>query len=231
LEVFCRAPLEPTAEWFAFFKTLAGQTVLAVDNATLFTSLQRSNVELALAYDSTIEGWSRALDLRDHETEGHTQRVAEMTCRLARVLGISDADLVNIRRGALLHDIGKIAISDHTLLKKSRLSQVERERLRLHPQYAYELLSPIEYLRGALDIPFFHHEKWNGSGYPRGLKGEAIPLAARIFAIVDVWDALRSERPYRRAWRDDQVKKYLEAQSGVYFDPQILRVFLRLLEE
>ncbi len=231
LELFHRAPLEPTADWLAFLGTLAGQTVLAVENAVLFTSLQRSNVELALAYESTIEGWSRALDLRDHETEGHTQRVAEMTCRLARILGISDAELVNIRRGALLHDIGKIAISDHTLLKKTRLSQAEAERLRLHPQYAYELLSPIEYLRSALDIPYYHHEKWDGSGYPRGLKGEEIPLAARIFAIVDVWDALRSERPYRRAWRDAEVKKYLEAQANAHFDPQILRVFLRLLEE
>ncbi|MEW5720895.1 MAG: HD domain-containing phosphohydrolase, partial [Chloroflexota bacterium] len=231
LELFHRAPFEPTADWLAFFGTLAGQTVLAVENATLFTSLQRSNVELALAYDSTIEGWSRALDLRDHETEGHTQRVAEMTCRLARMLGISDAELVNIRRGALLHDIGKIAISDHTLLKKTRLSQAEVKQLRLHPQYAYELLSPIEYLRGALEIPYYHHEKWDGSGYPHGLKGEEIPLAARIFTVVDVWDALRSERPYRRAWRDDEVKRYLESQGSVHFDPQILKVFLRLLEE
>jgi putative nucleotidyltransferase with HDIG domain len=231
VEVFHRAPLSFTAEWLAFFGTLAGQTALAIENITLFNSLRRSNVELALAYDSTIEGWSRALELRDHETEGHTQRVAEMTCQLARALGINDADLVNIRRGALLHDIGKMAIPDHILLKTSQLTKAEIETMRKHPQYAYELLSPIDYLRGALDIPYCHHEKWDGTGYPRGLAGEEIPLAARVFAIVDVWDALRSERAYRQAWDEDQIKAYLQSLSGIHFDPQIVRAFLRLLEE
>jgi len=143
----------------------------------------------------------------------------------------ANADLVNIRRGALLHDIGKMAISDHILLKKGALSSAEMETIRKHPQYAYELMSSIEYLRGAVDIPYCHHEKWDGTGYPRGWKGEEIPLAARIFAVVDVWDALRSERPYRHAWPDAQVKTYLQAQSAAHFDPQIVETFLRMLEE
>ena len=169
--------------------------------------------------------------MREEETEGHTLHVAETTVRLARALGVSDANLVNIRRGALLHDIGKMAISDHILLKQGALSSVEMGTIRKHPQYAYELMSSVEYLRGAVDIPYCHHEKWDGTGYPRGWKGEEIPLAARIFAVVDLWDALRSERPYRHAWPDAQVKTYLQGQSGAHFDPQIVETFLRVLEE
>jgi putative nucleotidyltransferase with HDIG domain len=181
-----------------------------------------------LAYDTTLEGWSRALDLRDKETEGHTQRVTEMTLQLARAMGITDEELIHIRRGALLHDIGKMGVPDRILLKEDKLSEEEWQLMRKHPVYAYELLSPIPFLRDALSIPYGHHEKWDGTGYPRGLKGEQIPLAARIFAIVDVWDALRSARPYREPWNEDQVREYLTQQSGKQFDPQVVAAFLNM---
>lgn len=229
LEVFHRAPLEPDGEWLEFLETLAGQAAIAIDNVALFDQVQRSHVELILAYDDTIEGWSRALDLRDRETEGHTQRVTEMTLRLARALGVKEEDLVHMRRGALLHDIGKLGVPDSILLKPGPLTPQEWEVMRRHPQYAYEMLSPIAYLRPALDIPYCHHEKWDGTGYPRGLKGEQIPLAARIFAVVDVWDALSSDRPYRRAWPPEKVRAYLEDQAGKHFDPRVVEVFLREL--
>jgi len=207
--------------------TLAAQAAIAFDNAELFVGLQHSNIELALAYDATIEGWSRALDLRDKETEGHTLRVAEKTLKLARVMRISESDLTHIRRGALLHDIGKMAIPDTILLKPGELTREEWAIMRLHPQLAYEMLFPITYLRPALDIPYCHHEKWDGSGYPRGLKDEQIPLVARIFAVVDVWDALTSNRPYRAAWADAQVSEYIKSQTGTHFDPAVAKVFLK----
>ena len=227
LEIFNRTPLEPTDEWVDFAEALAGQTAIAVDNAHLFDDLQRSNMELRLAYDTTLEGWSQALDLRDEETEGHTQRVTEMALRLARRMGVSDGDLLHIRRGALLHDIGKMGIPDAILLKPGPLTDEEWEIMRKHPVYAYELLSPIAFLRPALDIPYCHHEKWDGTGYPRGLKGEQIPLAARIFAVVDVWDALRSDRPYRKAWPADKVRAYIRSLAGSHFDPKVVEAYLR----
>jgi PAS domain S-box-containing protein/putative nucleotidyltransferase with HDIG domain len=230
LEVFQRAIFDPDREWLDLLEALAGQAAIALDNAGLFGDLQQSNTELVLAYDTTIEGWSRALDLRDRETEGHSQRVTEMTAELARRLGMNAADLAHVRRGSLLHDIGKMGIPDQILLKPGPLTDEEWEIMRQHPVYAYELLSPISYLRPALDIPYCHHEKWDGSGYPRGLKGEQIPLAARVFSIVDVWDALSSDRPYRRAWRPEKVRAYLQEQSGVHFDPGILRAFLDILD-
>jgi response regulator RpfG family c-di-GMP phosphodiesterase/PAS domain-containing protein/putative methionine-R-sulfoxide reductase with GAF domain len=230
LEVFTRKPISPDPEWYDFLETLAGQTAIAIDNASLFENLQRSNVELAMAYDATIEGWSRALDMRDHETEGHTERVTEMTLRLAEVMGLKPESMVHIRRGALLHDIGKMGISDSILLKTGPLDEEKWKIMRMHPVYAYELLSPIAYLKPALDIPYCHHEKWDGTGYPRGLKGEQIPLAARIFAVVDVYDALRSDRPYRAAWPEDKVRQYIRDQSGKHFDPQIVELFMDFLE-
>jgi putative nucleotidyltransferase with HDIG domain len=199
-----------------------------MDNLELFRDLQKSNADLVIAYDSTLEGWSGALDLRDKETEGHTQRVTQLSLRLARAVGVDNHDLVNIRRGALLHDIGKMGIPDRILLKPGPLAEEEWVIMRKHPAYAFELLSPIAYLRPALDIPYCHHEKWDGTGYPRGLKGEQIPLAARIFAIVDVWDALRSDRPYRKAWSEQQALEYIEAQTGKHFDPQVVKVFLQM---
>jgi response regulator RpfG family c-di-GMP phosphodiesterase/PAS domain-containing protein len=230
LEVFTRTFLTPDPEWYDFLETLAGQTAIAIDNASLFENLQRSNIELAMAYDATIEGWSRALDMRDRETEGHTERVTEMTLRLAEAMGIQKDSMVHIRRGALLHDIGKMGISDSILLKTGPLDEEKWKIMRMHPVYAYDLLSPIAYLKPALDIPYCHHEKWDGSGYPRGLKEEQIPLAARIFAVVDVYDALRSDRPYRRAWPEDKVRQYICEQSGKHFDPQIVELFMAFLE-
>jgi PAS domain S-box-containing protein/putative nucleotidyltransferase with HDIG domain len=226
LEVFQRAPLDPDEEWLDFMQTLAGQAAIAIDNALLFDDLQRSNTELALAYDATIEGWSRALDLRDKETEGHTQRVTSMTVRLARVYGLSDQELVQVRWGALLHDIGKMGVPDSILLKPGPLTDDEWILMKKHPTFAYELLSSVRYLHAALDIPFRHHEKWDGTGYPLGLKGEEIPIAARIFAVVDVWDALSYNRPYRDAWTRERVLDYIQSLSGSHFDPQVVKVSL-----
>jgi putative nucleotidyltransferase with HDIG domain len=231
LEIFHRTPLEPDSEWLEFLDTLAVQAAIAIDNAALFEGLQRSNLELALAYDATIEGWSTALDLRDHETEGHTLRVTEITLRLARMLGVGDDELVHIRRGALLHDIGKMGIPDNVLLKPGPLSDEEWVIMRRHPEYANNMLSPVGYLRPALAIPFCHHERWDGSGYPRGLREEAIPLPARIFAVVDVWDALRSERPYRKAWPESKVREYLREQAGKQFDPKVISPFFQLMDQ
>jgi PAS domain S-box-containing protein len=228
LEVFNRSHLKPDTEWLEFFETMAGQAAIAVDNATLFNDLQRSNMELALAYDITLEGWVHALDMRDQEAEGHTRRVMDMTMRIARALGKTDNELIHIRRGVLLHDIGKIAIPDEILLKPGPLSEAEWEIMRKHPVYAYELLSPINYLKYALDIPYCHHEKWDGTGYPRGLHGEQIPLAARIFAVVDVWDAMRSDRPYRPRWTDDKVREYIQSNAGLHFDPQMVGLFMEI---
>ncbi|MCZ7567969.1 MAG: PAS domain S-box protein [Ardenticatenaceae bacterium] len=229
LELFHRSVLAPDPEWLVFLETLAGQAAIALDNATLFDDLQRSNLELARAYDTTLEGWSRALDLRDEATEGHTRRVTEMTLRLARTMGMSEAELVHVRRGALLHDIGKMGIPDRILLKSGPLTDEEWEVMRRHPVYAYELLAPIAFLRLALAIPYCHHEKWDGTGYPRGLKGEQIPLAARIFAIADVWDALRSDRPYNRSWPDEKVREHIRSLAGTHFDPQVVELFLQMV--
>lgn len=228
LEIFRRADRELNDDWLRLMDALAAQTTIAVENASMFHDLQRSNVDLALAYEATIEGWSRALDLRDRETEGHTRRVTDWTLELARSLGVKQEDLAHIRRGALLHDIGKIAVPDSVLLKPGPLSDEEWLTMRGHPEVAYKMLSPIAYLAPALDIPYCHHEKWDGSGYPRGLRGEQIPLAARIFAVVDVWDALSSERPYRAALGREKVIEHLHAQSGLHFDPRVLEAFLRL---
>ncbi len=226
LEIFHRAALETDAEWLNFLEALAGQAAIAIDNTGLYDNLQRSHAELALAYDTTLEGWARALELRDQETEGHARRVTELTVRLARAMGLGDADLMQVRRGALLHDIGKMGIPNGILLKAGPLTDEEQKIIRKHAVYAYELLLPIAYLRPGLDIPYCHHEKWDGTGYPRGLKGEQIPLAARIFAVVDVWDALRSDRPYRQAWPEKQVRAYLSEQAGKHFDPRVVEAFL-----
>jgi len=230
LEIFHRTYFEPDQEWSDFLNALAMQAAIAIDNAALFDNLQQSNIDLMMAYDNTLEGWSRALDLRDKETEGHSKRVTEVTQRLARVLGIKEADLVHIRRGAMLHDMGKMGIPDNILLKPGPLTDEEWEIMRRHPTYAFELLSPIAYLRPVLDIPYCHHEKWDGSGYPRGLKGDQIPLSARIFAVVDVWDALCSERPYRQAWSDETALAHIKEQAGKHFDPQVVEAFVRVLE-
>jgi putative nucleotidyltransferase with HDIG domain/PAS domain S-box-containing protein len=230
VEVYNRSPLEPDAGWMEFYETLAGQAAIAIENDEMFERLERALADLTSAYDSTLEGWVRALDLRDKETIGHTQRVAMLVVGFALELGVSGDDLVNIRRGALLHDIGKMGIPDEILNKAGPLTDDERLVIQRHPQYAYELLRPIHYLGEALDIPYAHHERWDGKGYPRGLKGEEIPLSARIFSVVDVWDALGSTRTYRMKWDQDKMIAYLKEQSGKKFDPSIVKVFIDLVE-
>lgn len=229
LELYQRAPLIPYAEWTDFLETLAGQAAIAVENATLFENLQKSHFELEQAYDATIEGWTHALDLRDHETEGHTMRVTETALELARLLGVEEEKLVHMRRGGLLHDIGKLGVPDPILLKPGPLNEEEWKIMRMHPQFAYEWLAPIAYLRKAIEIPYSHHEKWDGSGYPRGLAGQAIPPTSRIFAVVDVWDALTSNRPYRRAWSYKKALEYIIKKSGSHFDPEVVKVFLEYI--
>jgi PAS domain S-box-containing protein/putative nucleotidyltransferase with HDIG domain len=230
LEVFHRSRLEPDLEWLDFLHTLAGQAAIAIEDAQLFRNLQQSNIELLQAYDATIEGWSRALDLRDKETEGHTQRVTQTAMMLGEQVGLSDKELQYMRWGGLLHDIGKMAVPDKILLKPDALTPEETEIMKQHTIYALQMLSPIQYLKPALDIPYCHHERWDGSGYPRGLKGEEIPLAARIFAVADVYDALSSDRPYRPKWAEADVLEYIRQNAGSYFDPQIVDVFLQMME-
>lgn len=170
-------------------------------------------------------------DLRDNETEGHSLRVTEMTERLAKAMGISEAEIVHIRRGALLYDIDKMGVPDAVLLKPGKLTDEEWKLMQQHPQHAYDTLKSIAYVRPALDIPYCHHEKWDGSGYPRGLKGEEIQLSARIFAVVDVWDALRSDRPYRAAWSEESARAHIREQSGTHFDPKVVKLFLQMVND
>ncbi|MBN2048449.1 MAG: GAF domain-containing protein [Anaerolineaceae bacterium] len=231
LEVFNRKPVESNHNWVDFLEAVATQAAIAIDNAALVEELKQSNVELVQAYDAAIEGWGKILETRDEETEGHALRVAELTVWIARAMGASEAELVHVYRGALLHDIGKIGIPDTILLKPGPLNDEEWAIMKTHPEIAYRVLLPLEYLRPALDIPYAHHERWNGSGYPRGLKGEEIPLMARIFAVVDIWDALRSDRPYRPAWSTEKTLVYIQEQSGVQLDPAVVKVFLDILPQ
>jgi HD-GYP domain-containing protein (c-di-GMP phosphodiesterase class II) len=230
LEVFHRKALDPDPEWLDFLEALAGQAAIAVENGILLKELQKTNFELRLAYDTTIEGWSRALDLRDRDTEGHTQRVTHAAVKLARRLGMSEAEVVQVRRGAMLHDIGKMAIADSILMKKEPLTPEEWAEMRRHPRYAYDLLRPIDYLGPALDIPHFHHERWDGMGYPDGLKETQIPLSARLFAVIDVFDGLTSPRPYRPACDKALARAYILEQAGKHFDPDIAAEFIRMLD-
>jgi len=229
LEIFKRSKLDASSEWLDFLDTLAGQAAIAIDRLDLFNQLQRSNMDLERAYNDVIEGWSRALELRDQKTEGHSRRVERLTLEIAQRLGVQGEKLRYIREGALLHDIGKMGVPDQILQKPGKLTEEEWEIMRKHPTFAYNMLSPIDHLRPALDIPYCHHEKWDGSGYPQGLKGEEIPLPARIFAVVDVWDALRSDRPYRDAWSDEKALSYIKEKAGTHFDPEVVEVFLDLL--
>ncbi len=203
----------------------------ALRRANLFEQTLFQREELARAYDNTLAGWARALELRDELTEGHTRRVTELTLDLARIMGVLEDEIIHIRRGALLHDIGKMGIPDSILNKPGPLTAHEKRIMRMHPQYAYEMLSFIPFLQPALAIPYCHHEWWNGKGYPRGLKGEEIPLSARIFSVIDVWDALTSDRPYRLKWSQEKTLKYIQDSSGKQFDPRVVDAFLRLLGE
>lgn len=228
LEVFHRSPIIPEQGWLRFLEALAAQCAIAINDIILYEDLQRANSDLIIAYDTTLEGWAMALDLRDKETVGHSRRVTEMTAQIALEMGIRKQEIVHVRRGALLHDIGKMGIPDSILLKVEPLTDEEWVIMRKHPTYAYELLSNIPYLRPALDISYCHHEKWDGTGYPRGLKGEQIPLSARIFAVVDVCDALCTDRPYRKSWQEERVYEHIRSLAGTHFDPKVVEVFLKM---
>jgi len=210
-------------------RALADIAASAIQRQSLHEETRHAAVELSAAYETTIEGWSRALDLRDRETEGHTQRVTELTLRLARAAGIGEDELVHVRRGALLHDIGKMGVPDAILLKPGKLTDDEWVVMRQHPTFARDLLEPIEFLHPAIDIPFCHHEKWDGTGYPRGLRAEEIPFVARLFAVVDVWDALRSDRPYRKGWTEEATELHIKDASGTHFDPVAVELFLQVM--
>ena len=229
LEIFHRSPLNIDREWLTFLEMMANEAAISIDNADLFNELQRSNRDLTIAYDATIEGWAQALELRDAETEGHSRRVTEMTMRLARQMGFEGQDLIHIRRGSLLHDIGKMGVPDHILRKPGPLNEVEWEIMRQHPGLAYNLLSQIPYLRPALDIPYSHHERWDGNGYPRKLHGAQIPLAARAFAVVDVYDALTTDRPYRKAISAKDAMDYIHQHTNAHFDPKVAQTFLKMM--
>ncbi|MCP4140017.1 MAG: GAF domain-containing protein [Chloroflexi bacterium] len=232
LEIFHRSPLLPNAEWESFLNTLAGQAAIAIDNASLFDNLQKSNEQLRLAYDATLEGWARALELRDMETEGHSRRVIALTEELARVIGIKGEELEHIRRGSLLHDIGKMGIPDAILYKPGALSDDEWAIMQQHTIYAYDMLKSIPFLLPALGIPRNHHERWDGSGYPDKLSGEAIPLGARIFAVIDVFDALTNERPYRKEiWSREKTLAHIKKGAGTHFDPKIVEAFTKVISE
>ncbi len=218
-------PRQFTASEIDLCYVLSFEVSLAVANAQLYAKAQNAVTDISRAYDATLEGWSRMLDLRDQVTEEHTHRVTELTVALAKRLGFPDAELGHIRRGALLHDIGKMGIPDAILQKPGPLTDTEWAIMQTHPEKAYQVISRIDYLLPAVDIPYCHHEKWDGTGYPRKLKGEEIPLSARIFAVVDVFDALTSDRPYRKAWEKEKTLLYIQEQIGRHFYPDAVRVF------
>jgi HD-GYP domain-containing protein (c-di-GMP phosphodiesterase class II) len=226
---FLRQPASADSDWQAFLQSLALQTAIGMDHVDMLEHLKRSHRELALAYDETIKGWAQALELREKEDRGHAERVSGLTVRLASQLGFQGEALDHIRRGAFLHDIGKMAVPDNIVYKTGPLNSDEWEIMRQHPWEGFRMLSGISYLAPALDVVYCHHEKWDGTGYPRGLKGEGIPLSARIFTVIDVWDALTNNRPYRQAWTDEEVRGYMRNQSSKQFDPHVLDVFLQMV--
>ncbi|MFA5550292.1 MAG: HD domain-containing phosphohydrolase [Trueperaceae bacterium] len=229
LELFNYTELSPSDDWSDFLAALSTQAAIAISAARAFDNLERTNEELLLAYETTIEGWARALDLKDEDTEGHSRRVTELTTRLARRMGMTEEEIVHVRRGALLHDIGKMGIPDEILRKPGALTAEEWELMKKHTEFAREFLEPIPFLAPAMPIPYSHHEKFDGSGYPEGLAGEAIPLEARLFAVVDVYDALTSDRPYRAAWSEEQALEHIAQGAGSHFDPEVVEEFLALV--
>ena len=231
IELYSRSVIQPESEWWSLLESVSGQSAIAIHNAKLFEMQKQSQEELINAYEATIEGWALALEIRDKETQGHTFRVTEITMELLDSFDIPPDLRVHIKRGVLLHDIGKLIIPDEILHKPGKLTEDEWEIMRQHPVVARDLLEKIDYLHPAIIIPYYHHEKWDGTGYPQGLKGEEIPLSARIFSIVDVWDALNSDRPYRKAWPREKCIQYIKDQSGIHFDPKVVEVFLKKIEK
>jgi HD-GYP domain-containing protein (c-di-GMP phosphodiesterase class II) len=231
LEIYHRSLLQPDDGWLNFLSTMANQAAVAIDSANLFQDLQRTNAELSLAYNSTIESWAQVLELSNRENGAHAYRVVELTIKLARSMGIAEAELIHFRRGALLHDVGKLGIPESILNKPGPLDEAERKIMQSHPQIAYELLSLVNYLAPALDIPHYHHERWDGSGYPDGLREEQIPFPARLFAVVDVYDALTHTRPNRAAWSRQVALSHIQQSSGKLFDPVIVKAFLQVMRD
>ncbi|MCK9486609.1 MAG: HD domain-containing protein [Dehalococcoidia bacterium] len=231
LELFRHTPFVPNADWTDFVHAIATQAAIALDNAQLFDDMQRANLALEEAYNSTLEGWARTLELRDHETGGHSERVVALSREIGREAGFDASELADLKRGALLHDLGKVAIPDAVLLKPGPLNEEEWTIMRKHPEYGYRLLSGIPYLSEAVKVTYSHHERWDGTGYPDGLRGEHIPALARAFSLADVYDALRSERPYKQPWARTDVIAYIKDQSGLLFDPEMVEAFKRLPDD
>jgi PAS domain S-box-containing protein len=225
LEIYKNGTIPQHQDWLDFLNALAMQAAIAVDNSELFDNLQRTNIDLSLMYDSTLVSLIQAVDRRERMPETHARSVADLSMRLARAVGIPDNELTAVRRGALFHDIGKLVVPEHILVKSGPLTPEEWKIVETHPAYAFQMLSPISYLHNALDIPYCHHEHWDGSGYPRKLIGEQIPLAARVFAVADIWDVLRTRRPYREAWPKERIRTYIQDQAGILFDPKIVWTF------
>jgi HD-GYP domain-containing protein (c-di-GMP phosphodiesterase class II) len=231
LEIYHRSILRPDDEWLDFLANIAGQTAVAIDNSCLFQDLQRTNAELSLADDAAIENWVQVLELSNRESGEHSYRVVDLTIKLARNMGIAGKELIHFRRGAMLHDLGKLGISESILNKPGPLDEEEWKIMRSHPQLAFQLLSSMKYLAPALDIPHYHHERWDGSGYPDSLREEQIPFSARLFAVVDVYDALTSTRPYRPAWLPETALNHISYNSGTLFDPAVVKSFLQVIKE
>jgi PAS domain S-box-containing protein len=231
LEIYHRSLLQPDDDWLDFLSTMANQAAVAIDSASLFQDLQRSNGELSLAYDAAIESWAQVLELSNRENGAHAYRVVELTIKLARSMGIAEPELIHFRRGALLHDVGKLGIPENILNKPGPLDEAEWKVMQSHPQLAYDLLSSVNYLAPALDIPHFHHERWDGSGYPDGLREDQIPFPARLFAVVDVYDALTSTRPYRPAWSRQVALNHIQDSSARLFDPAVVQAFLLVMKD
>lgn len=229
LGVFSQVPLDP--EDREFLEVLAGQAGIALEDLDMIERLREGRLQLEMAYQKTLEGWAKALELRDFETKGHSERVTRLTVLLADRMGVRGEGREWMRIGALLHDVGKLAIPDSILLKPGELTLEEWKIMKRHPLYAFEMLKEIEFLRPALDIPLYHHERYDGKGYPKGLVGEEIPLGARIFAVVDAWDAMTNDRPYRKALRREEAIKEIKEGSGTYFDPKVVKAFLALLDQ
>ncbi len=229
LEVCSTKSFAPDADWKIFFNMIAGQTTIAIVHVNQFHDIRRLNAELMNSYESTLEGWARVLEFKDRETKGHSDRVTQMAIKVGRGVGLTSEELVHLKRGAILHDIGKLCIPEKILFKAGPLDESEWAIMKQHPIYAQEFVADIQFLQPATNILLFHHERWDGSGYPLGLKGKQIPLGARIFMVIDVWDALSFDRPYRKAWPEEKVREYLKNNAGVLFDPEVVEIFLEII--
>jgi PAS domain S-box-containing protein len=229
LEVCSQQAFSPDPDWISFFKMIAGQMAIAIVHVNQFHDIRRLNVELLKSYEDTLEGWARVLEFKDRETKGHSERVTQMAVTLGKAMGLTPEELVHLKRGAVLHDIGKLCIPEKILFKPGPLDESEWNIMKQHPIYAQEFVADIQFLQPATNILLFHHERWDGSGYPLGLKGKQIPLAARIFMVIDVWDALSFDRPYRKAWSAKKVQQYLRENAGILFDPEVIEIFLEIL--